>query len=167
MTPPLFVRTCLVLAGLAAGHAVAATHDGDAHAAAVPMVAAEVVDPAPAAAVDAFSAAMKAGDLARMGELLADDVLVLESGGAERSKAEYFAEHAAADAAFLKDAHVQQTRRTVRVDGDHAWIGTESELHATREGQPLTLLSSETMVLKRTPAGWRIVHIHWSSRPKA
>ena len=30
----------------------------------------------------------------------------------------------------------------------------------------LTLLSTETMVLKNTPNGWRIVHIHWSSRSK-
>lgn len=30
----------------------------------------------------------------------------------------------------------------------------------------MTLLSTETMVLKNTAAGWQIVHIHWSSRPK-
>jgi ketosteroid isomerase-like protein len=45
-------------------------------------------------------------------------------------------------------------------------VGTESELHASKDGKPITLLSTETMVLKNTPNGWRIVHIHWSSRPK-
>lgn len=30
----------------------------------------------------------------------------------------------------------------------------------------MTLLSTETMVLERNGADWRIVHIHWSSRPK-
>jgi ketosteroid isomerase-like protein len=164
MTRPFLACACLVLAGLSPAHARTAAH-GDTPAAA-PAIA-EAVDPAPAATVDEFSAALQAGDLDRVGALLADDVLVLESGGAERSKAEYFAGHAAADAAFLKQAHVQRTQRTVRVDGDHAWVGTESELHYSRDGQPATVLSTETMVLKRTPAGWRIVHIHWSSRPKA
>jgi len=166
MTPHLFACACLALAGLTVGHAAAAVHGGDAHAVAAPMLADELVDPAPAATVDAFSAALKAGDLARVGELLADDVLVLESGGAERSKAEYLAQHAGADAAFLKTAHVTRGQRTVRELGDVAWVGTESEIHATDKGQAMTLLSTETMVLARTAAGWRIVHIHWSSRKK-
>lgn len=34
------------------------------------------------------------------------------------------------------------------------------------DGEPLTLLSTETMALGKTGADWRIVHIHWSSRPK-
>jgi ketosteroid isomerase-like protein len=118
------------------------------------------------AVVEAFSAALKAGDFDRVRALLADDVLVLESGGAERSEQEYFASHAGADAAFLREAHVQVTGRTARIAGNIAWVGTESELHASKDGSPFTLLSSETMILSRTPDGWRIVHIHWSSRPK-
>lgn len=118
------------------------------------------------AVVEQFSVAMRAGDLERAGKLLAEDVLILESGGAERSRAEYLGGHALHDAAFLKAAHSQVKQRTVRVEGGMAWVGTESELHTTKDGKALTLLSTETMVLKQTPAGWRIVHIHWSSRPK-
>jgi uncharacterized protein (TIGR02246 family) len=152
-----------VLLGLAlAGPAFAlAHHDGDGHAGVA------LADPRPAiAVVDAFSAALQAGDLERVRALLADDVLVLESGGAERSKDEYFASHAAADAAFLRDAHVQVTHRSARVDGGMAWVGTESEMHVSKDGVALTLLGTETMVLARAADGWRIVHIHWSSRPK-
>ena len=32
-----------------------------------------------------------------------------------------------------------------------------------QEGKTITLLSTETMVLKKTAQGWKIVHIHWSS----
>ncbi|HEL3255591.1 TPA: nuclear transport factor 2 family protein [Stenotrophomonas maltophilia] len=113
-----------------------------------------------------FAAALQAGDLQRIGSLLADDVLILENGSAERSREEYLSGHATHDAAFLKTAHTQVMQRTARVEGDLAWVGTESELHTTKEGKPLTLLSTETMVLKRGTQGWRIVHIHWSSRPK-
>lgn len=137
-----------------------------AHAATVgaPTIS-EAAQPA-VAAVEDFSRALKAGDFKRVGELLADDVLILESGGAERSREEYLGHHAISDAAFLAGAHSALKHRTARVEGDLAWIGSESELHAEKDGKAMTLLSTETMVLRRTDAGWRIVHIHWSSRPK-
>ncbi|MBN8888481.1 MAG: nuclear transport factor 2 family protein [Rudaea sp.] len=115
--------------------------------------------------VDQFSAALKDGDLKRAGTFLAEDVLILESGGAERSRDEYLGGHAGHDAAFLKTAHVQPVQRKARAEGDLAWVGSESELHTEKDGKT-TFLSTETMVLKRTSQGWRIVHIHWSSRPK-
>jgi ketosteroid isomerase-like protein len=92
-------------------------------------------------------------------------VLILESGGAEQSRAEYMGHHAGADAKFLRGAEIHPGRRRVRVEGDLAWVGSESELHAHEAGKPITLLSTETMVLRRHDGAWRIVHIHWSSRP--
>lgn len=118
------------------------------------------------AAVEQFSAALQAGDLDRAGSLLADDVLILESGGAERSRAEYLGSHAKHDAQFLKQVHTQVMRRTAKAEGEFAWVGSESELHGEKDGKPTTVLSTETMLLKRGADGWRIVHIHWSSRPK-
>jgi uncharacterized protein (TIGR02246 family) len=138
-----------------------AQHDATTRTASVPVEAAPAVD-----VVERFSAALKAGDLQQAGSLLAPDVLILESGGAERSREEYLSGHARADAEFLKDAQVQIRHRTARVEGDLAWVGTESELQATGKDGVLTLLATETMLLERAPEGWRIVHIHWSSRPK-
>jgi ketosteroid isomerase-like protein len=31
------------------------------------------------------------------------------------------------------------------------------------KGKPVDRLTTETMVLRKTPDGWRIVHVHWSS----
>lgn len=118
------------------------------------------------AVVDAFGKALRAGDLKSAGDLLAADVLILESGGVEHSREEYLAHHAIGDAKFLKGSHSQLKSRRARIDGELAWVGTESELHVSENGKPLTYLSTETMVLKRDGADWRIVHIHWSSRPK-
>jgi len=118
------------------------------------------------AVVERFGKALAAGDLKTVETLLDADVLILETGGAERSRAEYLAHHAISDAQFLKGAHSQLNRRRARIAGNLAWVGSESELHASKDGKPLTLLSTETMVLKKTGADWRIVHIHWSSRPK-
>ncbi len=114
--------------------------------------------------VDAFSAAIKAARLDEAGELLDPQVLILESGSSERSRDEYLKEHAIADAAFMQTAQQQLRYRQARRLGDIAWVGTESLLKATHDGKPLLLLSTETMVLRHGDQGWKIVHIHWSSR---
>jgi ketosteroid isomerase-like protein len=121
----------------------------------------------PEATVDAFAQALRRGDTATLRTLLAPDVLILEGGGAERSAEEYLGGHAVSDAAFLKDAHIQQTARTAKTEGDLAWVATESELHVERDGQPATLGSAETMLLQKIDGVWRIVHIHWSSARRA
>ena len=119
-----------------------------------------------ATVVDQFGTALQAGDLKAVELLLDPEVLILESGGAERSRQEYLSHHAVGDAKFLKEAHVQLLRRTAGRSGDLVWVGSESEIHFQKEGKPITLLSTETMVLKNVSRSWRIVHIHWSSRPQ-
>jgi len=157
--------TAIALAGLLWLPLTAHAHDANAKAAAK----LEAIDAAAApviAVIEQFSSALQAADFERVGDLLAEDALILESGGAERSRAEYLGGHAIHDAMFLKGAHSEVKNRTARIEGSIAWIGSESELHSTKDGKTMTLLSTETMVLKKTDAGWRIVHIHWSSRPK-
>lgn len=121
---------------------------------------------AAAAAVDRFFSALSAGDLERAGALLDPDVVILESGGAEHSAAEYLGGHAKGDAEFLKGARHTLLRRTEHTAGDFAWVASESELHVEKGGKPATYASTETMVLRSGPGGWKIVHIHWSSRAK-
>lgn len=119
-----------------------------------------------AATVDRFFASLSAGDLERAGAELDPNVIILESGGAERSAAEYLGGHAKGDAAFLKGAHHSLTHRTARISGALAWVASESELHVQKDGKPAVIASTETMVLRSTGAGWKIVHIHWSSHVK-
>jgi ketosteroid isomerase-like protein len=119
---------------------------------------------AAAATVDRFFEALSAGDIDRAGAELDPDVIILESGGAEYSAAEYLGGHARQDAEFLKGAQYEPGRRTARCSGDLAWVASESELHVQDDGKPVTLVSTETMVLRSTETGWKIVHIHWSSR---
>ena len=117
-----------------------------------------------AAAVDAFHAALRRGDVAAALALVADEALVFEEGRAERSKAEYAARHAAADAAFSKAVPSVRSRRTGRASADLAWISSESRTKGSFKGQDVDRIMVETMVLRRDKAGaWKIVHIHWSS----
>ncbi len=124
---------------------------------------------APAAAdavavVERFSAALGAGDVDKAAAELDPAVLILESGGAERSRDDYLAGHAKADADFLKGAQVSLKRRTAQASGELVWVGSESAIHAKKGDTVLAIDSTETMVLRKTAQGWKIVHIHWSSR---
>ena len=158
--------TAWLLTSLVVMPTVALTHQTNAQAGTLPLQQTSDQAKAAVSVVDQFSSALKSGDLKRAGEALADDVVILESGGAEHSREEYLDGHAKHDAAFLKDAHIEVTRRTARVEGPLVWVATESELHTIDKGQPITLLSTETMLVKRTADSWRIIHIHWSSRAK-
>lgn len=117
--------------------------------------------------VDAFGEALAAGDFGQVEAMLAPNVIVLESGGVESSRSEYLGHHARSDASFLAGIERKLLQRRARIEGSTAWIASESELHARKDGKPLALLSTETMVLSNTASGWRIVHIHWSSQQKS
>ncbi len=130
-------------------------------AALIPAAARPAID-----IVDAFGKALASGDLKQVETLLEPTAVILESGGAERSRAEYMGHHAKEDAKFLGSAHVSLIRRVAGTDGGIVWVASESEIHSSSKGKPVTLLSAETMLLIHGDSGWRIAHIHWSSRPK-
>ena len=153
---PFRAAACAAL--LAAAAPAAASEPVPAPAAALPGQAAEA-----AAAVDAFHAALGRGDTEAALALLADEALIFEEGGAERSKAEYAGHHLGADAAFSQAVPAVTTRRTGTVSGDIAWIGSEAHSKGTFRGRAVDRNIAETMVLRRVGGGWRIVHIHWSS----
>ena len=115
--------------------------------------------------VEAFSTAIKGVRIDEASTLLDPTVLVLESGSSERSRDQYLAEHAQADADYMKDSRQTLRYRQARVVGDIAWVGTESTVSHEKAGKTASSLSTETMVLRKTAQGWKIVHIHWSSRP--
>jgi len=117
-----------------------------------------------ATTVDAFHAALKAGDTAAALTLLAPEVMIFEEGGAERSRDEYASHHLGSDAAFAAASEVTVARRSGWADGDVAWITSEGRTTGQFNGRAVDRLTTETMVLKRHSDGWRIHHIHWSSR---
>lgn len=116
-----------------------------------------------AAVVDAFHAALVRGDLAGALALLDANVLIYESGRAERSKAEYASHHLPADATFAKMVQRKVTRRSGRAQGSSALITTEARSQGKYRDKVIDSIGMETMVLTRAGPAWRIVHIHWSS----
>jgi ketosteroid isomerase-like protein len=150
-----------MLAGLVMGGAPVAAHEPAPKAVTTNAIPASARDAAKT--VDAFHAALHRGDTNAASALLAEDALIFESGGVERTKAEYAAHHLPADAEFSRAVSSVVTRRAGHAAGILAWIASEGRTTGQYKGKPLDLLTTETMILRRTHGSWKIVHIHWSS----
>ena len=119
----------------------------------------------PEQAADAFQRALSNGDAPAVQAMLLPDALIFESGGAESSAAEYAAHHLPADLEFLAAMKFTRLARSSGTDADNAWVATRSRMQGPFEGKDIDLDSTETLVLLRRGAAWRIAHIHWSSAP--
>ena len=111
------------------------------------------------ATVEQFHAALGAADSARAVMLLADDVLVLESG-AIQTRAEYLGHHLGAD----MKASQAWTVLKVTVTGDAAYVVSKTISPPTGTQGATGSESAELMVLSKTQSGWKIRAVHWSSR---
>ncbi|HEV7290492.1 nuclear transport factor 2 family protein [Sphingomonas sp.] len=116
--------------------------------------------------MDRFHAALTEGKVEAALKLLSEDVLIYESGRAERSKAEYASHHLKADAEFAGATQRKLVKRASWVGTDTAWVTSETETAGTFKGRALSLTGTETMILRRAAGAWKIVHIHWSSATK-
>lgn len=116
-----------------------------------------------AGTVARYHAALATGDSAAALALLAPDALIHESGGIE-TIAEYRAHHLQADIEFARAVRESRTITRVTVRGDVAWSSGTSTSEGQFRGRAVNSAGTELMVLVRTPDGWRIAAIHWSSR---
>jgi ketosteroid isomerase-like protein len=155
-----------LLRGMLAASLIAAAPSLPAHGPSAKLAATATLTPSArgaAATVDAFHAALRRGDTRAAALVLADDVLIYESGEVERSKVEYASHHLGADAEFAAAVKSSVTRRAGRAIGEIAWIASEGRTTGIFNGRPIDQMTTETMVLQRTGKAWKIVQIHWSS----
>ncbi len=113
-------------------------------------------------AANQFTAAIAAEDRSALESILSPDALILESGGIQ-TREEYFGHHFGADAEFLAAMTREPLDRTIHIKGDVAWVASVTRLRGTFRERDLDLDSAELLVLRRTPEGWRIAAVHWSS----
>jgi len=118
-----------------------------------------------AAAVERYHAALAAGDSAAAVSLLTADAVVLESGGIE-TREEYISHHLPADIAFARAVQSERGSVRVTVRGDVAWAVSSSSTRGEFRRRQIDSVGAELMVLVRTPEGWKISAIHWSSRSR-
>lgn len=119
----------------------------------------------PAAVVEAFHAALRAGDAAAVEALLAPDAIVLEQGYSE-TRAEYLRDHLPADIAFARAVRQERGPASAVVAGEVAWVHAGARSDGEFGGKPVRSQGAELIVLSRTADGWRIRAIHWSSHAR-
>jgi ketosteroid isomerase-like protein len=115
------------------------------------------------AVVRSFTEALQRGDSVRVLRLLHPELVVYESGVAE-DLAHYRSHHLAADIAFLKEVTSRTLREQLTLSGGMALYTREYRAQGTWRGRAIDTTGTETLVLVRVREGWRIRHIHWSSR---
>lgn len=113
--------------------------------------------------VAGYARALASGDSLAALALLHPAVVIYEGGHAE-TRDEYRSGHLRSDIAFAS-----AVKRTVTVDdvlliGDAALYTSEYTVAGRFRDRDIDSHGTESMVLLRTPDGWRIRHIHWSSR---
>ncbi len=118
-----------------------------------------------AGVVEQFHAAVAADDSTVAAGLLAAEALIIESGGQE-TKDQYLSHHFHGDAAFLAATTREPATSQFHLVGDAAWVASISHVQGTFRDHDIDSNSAELMVLHRTPEGWRIAAIHWSSRSR-
>ena len=133
---------------------------------AVPSADAQSADSAAVAAViERYHGALARGDSTAALALLADDVIILEAGGRE-TRDEYRSHHLPGDMAFASAVRSERQNLRVTVQGEVAWATSTSITQGTYRERQIDSAGAELMVLTRTPDGWKIRAIHWSSRTR-
>ncbi len=116
--------------------------------------------------VDSLYAALKSANTELVRTILDPEVLIFESGGVESSLGEYASHHMSADMAFMANMSRQIISRKIIEQGDICVVATQARIFGKYKDKEIDSSSDETLVLQRKEQGWRITHIHWSSRQK-
>jgi len=114
--------------------------------------------------VAAFHAALAAGDGDAALAHLAPEVVILESGGGEKSRDEYASHHLGGGMRFAAASQRETLEQRRETFGDTAVVLTWTRTTGSFGDRQIDSNGVETMVLHRTDAQWHIVHVHWSSR---
>jgi ketosteroid isomerase-like protein len=114
--------------------------------------------------IASYDSAVVAGDTARAVSLLHPELVVYEHGHVEGSRDEFVKGHLPADMDFMRNATMTRRDRAVLVSSgaDMAYSIAPYELSGEYEGKKVHNAGTETLVLVRTDAGWKIRHAHYS-----
>ena len=115
--------------------------------------------------VDAYHAALAAGDSTAALALVTDDLIVLESGGRETLE-EYRSGHLRGDMRFAQAVTRTRGQTDTTIVGDVAWVSSMNRMSGQMGEREIDSQSAELAVLTRSEEGWQIRAFHWSSRSR-
>ena len=113
--------------------------------------------------VVAFHKALESGDAAKARSLLADNVLIIEGSGIERSADEYASHHMLSDMKYLQAIDIRTLEHHVQVGSSLAISFSRISNKGVYKGKKIDREGNETITLIHGSDGWKIAHIHWSN----
>ena len=114
--------------------------------------------------VNDFMAALASGQLEAARQLMTPDAVVMANGHVLGDRDAYIDGAAKGDSAALRSVQRELLRRDAKAGADVGWVLSEKRVRADRRHRRPSEVVTETMLLAKTPAGWKITHIHWSGR---
>lgn len=111
----------------------------------------------------AFQTALETGDAKTARSLLADDVLIFEGKGVERSAEEYASHHMISDMRYLQAMTIVPIEHHVMEHGAVAISKSRSRVKGTYKNKEVDRVGNETIILEKQDDVWKITHIHWST----
>lgn len=114
--------------------------------------------------VDAFAAAIVAGQLDAARQFMAPDAVVVVNGQILGNRDAYIDGAARSDAAALRTVERDILRREVSAGPDFGYVVSEKRMRVPGNAKGPSEVVVETMLIARMASGWKITHIHWSGR---
>jgi ketosteroid isomerase-like protein len=115
--------------------------------------------------VDGFMAALINNQLEVARQAMTPEAVVIANGTVLGTRDGYIDGAAKADAVAMKSVRSRELlHRDSQVGAQIGWVVSEKRMVGDAAGQMRALVLTETFLLTKTAAGWKISGIHWSSR---
>jgi ketosteroid isomerase-like protein len=115
--------------------------------------------------VMSFAEAVARGDSTTALTFIHPDLVVFQDGESETLDV-YRGRHLAADLAMMAAVRPQTLSEQLMVVGETALYTRQYRLRGTFRGKAMDTTGTETLLLVSTPRGWKVRHIHWSTKPQ-
>jgi ketosteroid isomerase-like protein len=122
-------------------------------------------DMSAAAFTKQFQSALYGGDFKGVTTSFSPDATIFENGQRESSLKVYLRSHLKPEMPTLRAAKRQILKQEIVEDETTAVVTTASIITFLVAGKKRNFNSVETLHLAREGSGWRIKHVHWSSKP--
>lgn len=112
-----------------------------------------------------YRTAMEERSVAKLAEVVSDDLLVLEGTYKNDGWKDYRDNHIGPEMAEWKEFNVAGLKLTkLEVGGDLAYAVQEATYTIVDAKGTVVMLAAETVVLAKEPKGWKIRHLHLSGK---
>jgi len=109
-----------------------------------------------------YDNAVQGADVETVKSLLAPEVLLFEHSVRNDGIADAFENHLKPEILEAKNWKLEYSGARITEGTELTLVTRQYRIHGTIEGKTVDSTGNETLVWKKTGAGWKIVHIHYS-----